>query len=184
MTTEDQDNLEYIECLKIEKEWKESLPFISIRDFPDAVATWKVDLKKWRSLRAEFAKDSRDCPPKYDGYYTTFIDDIDGVMMILEDLIFKYMPQNIKSDDMPNAQDVKESVDIVEIAQRYMKLEQVGAEHRGLCPFHNEKTPSFHINKAKQVYHCFGCQVSGDVIDLYMRLEDVNFIRAIQELNS
>lgn len=65
---------------------------------------------------------------------------------------------------------------------RYVRLQKKGRRHVGLCPFHSEKTPSFGVSPDKQLYHCFGCQAGGDVIDFVKRIEGVEFIEAIRQL--
>ena len=65
---------------------------------------------------------------------------------------------------------------------RRVKLTRKGREHAGLCPFHNEKTPSFTISEEKNFYHCFGCGAHGDVIGYVMRTENLSFPEAIERL--
>ena len=77
---------------------------------------------------------------------------------------------------------VKDSADIVEIASRYTSLKKSGKHYRGLCPFHQEKTPSFYVDPEKKLYHCFGCGAGGDVIKLVMEMEGVSFIEALKSL--
>jgi len=77
---------------------------------------------------------------------------------------------------------VKESADIVEIASRYTSLKKTGRYYRGLCPFHEEKTPSFYVDPDKKLYHCFGCGAGGDVIKLIMEMEGVSFMEALRSL--
>lgn len=77
---------------------------------------------------------------------------------------------------------VKDSADIVEIASRYTTLKKSGKHYKGLCPFHQEKTPSFYVDPEKKLYHCFGCGAGGDVIKLVMELEGVSFIEALKSL--
>ena len=64
---------------------------------------------------------------------------------------------------------------ITEVIGRYIELKRAGKEWRGLCPFHDEKTPSFFVNEEKGVAHCFGCQWSGDVFDFVMGVEGLDF---------
>ena len=59
--------------------------------------------------------------------------------------------------------DVRSHADIVQVVQEYVTLRKSGATYKGLCPFHSEKTPSFHVNHDKGFFHCFGCSADGDV---------------------
>lgn len=63
-----------------------------------------------------------------------------------------------------NIKEIKDSVNIVDVIKNYVKLSKKGANSVGRCPFHNEKTPSFVVSKTKEMYKCFGCGESGDVI--------------------
>lgn len=72
--------------------------------------------------------------------------------------------------------------DIVETVSRYVSLNQRGSNYVGLCPFHNEKTPSFSVSRDRQFYHCFGCGVGGDVISFIMRAENLDFPDAVRLL--
>jgi len=71
---------------------------------------------------------------------------------------------------------------IVEVVSNYTNLRQSGREWRGLCPFHSEKTPSFYVNEDKGVFHCYGCQESGDVITFIQKIEGVDFKGALGHL--
>ncbi len=80
-------------------------------------------------------------------------------------------------------QQVKEAADIVEIVGRYVPtLKRAGASYKGHCPFHKEKTPSFHVVPAKGIFHCFGCGAGGSVIDFVMRAERLDFAEALRKL--
>lgn len=68
--------------------------------------------------------------------------------------------------------------DIVELVGSYVKLKRAGASFKGLCPFHKEKTPSFHVNPQRQIYHCFGCGVGGDAYEFVRQYEGVDFMTA------
>ena len=59
--------------------------------------------------------------------------------------------------------DLKGQADLVQVVQDYVPLKRAGRSYKGLCPFHSEKTPSFHVNRDKGFFHCFGCGVGGDV---------------------
>lgn len=77
---------------------------------------------------------------------------------------------------------VKDETDIVEIVGRYVSLKAAGSVHKGLCPFHKEKTPSFIVTPARQRYHCFGCGTGGDVFTFLMELEQLTFPEAVETL--
>ena len=78
--------------------------------------------------------------------------------------------------------DVRDRTDIVEVVGRHVALRRTGANHTGLCPFHEEKTPSFSVSSARQFYHCFGCQQSGDVIAFLMKVEGRSFTEVVEDL--
>ena len=79
-------------------------------------------------------------------------------------------------------QEVRFRNDIVNIISSYVNLKSRGARHIGLCPFHQEKTPSFHVNSDLQLFHCFGCGASGNVISFIMRIENLDFIETLKLL--
>lgn len=72
--------------------------------------------------------------------------------------------------------------DIVGVVSGYVKLQKKGANYWGCCPFHNEKTPSFAVSESKQMYHCFGCGVSGNVYTFVMQYENYTFPEAVKTL--
>ncbi len=75
--------------------------------------------------------------------------------------------------------EVRNSVDIVDVIGRYVQLKKAGKNFTGLCPFHNEQTPSFSVNAEKQYYHCFGCGRSGNVFQFLMDYQHINFVEAV-----
>lgn len=77
---------------------------------------------------------------------------------------------------------LKEKNDLVDVIGSYLKLERRGYDYWACCPFHHEKTPSFHINAADKYYHCFGCGESGDVIGFVKGYENVDYAQAVQIL--
>jgi DNA primase len=79
-------------------------------------------------------------------------------------------------------QDLLNRVDIVDVVSRYVQLRKGGANYIGLCPFHNEKTPSFSVSPAKQFYHCFGCGAHGNAIGFLMAYSALGYVDAVKEL--
>ncbi|TAK90205.1 MAG: DNA primase [Burkholderiaceae bacterium] len=79
-------------------------------------------------------------------------------------------------------QDLLNRVDVVEVVGRAVQLKKAGANFSGLCPFHNEKTPSFTVSPAKQFYHCFGCGAHGSAIGFLMEYQGMDYVEAIKEL--
>ena len=75
---------------------------------------------------------------------------------------------------------VKQQADIVRVIGEWVQLKKAGQNYRGLCPFHSEKSPSFNVHPVRQIYHCFGCQVGGDVFKFVMEMEKCPFPEAIR----
>ncbi|WP_300283061.1 DNA primase [Peptacetobacter sp.] len=78
--------------------------------------------------------------------------------------------------------EIKARCDIASIIGEYIKIQPSGQNYKALCPFHVEKTPSFHISTSKQVYKCFGCGEGGDVINFIMKMENLDFMDAVRML--
>ncbi|MGD8427144.1 MAG: DNA primase, partial [Balneolaceae bacterium] len=79
-------------------------------------------------------------------------------------------------------EEVRDAADIVEVVEDYVKLKRSGRSWKGLCPFHDEKTPSFHVTPDLGIYKCFGCGESGDVFNFVMEMEGVGFTEALRSL--
>ncbi len=77
---------------------------------------------------------------------------------------------------------IKDKANIVDIINEYVDLKSNGANYKACCPFHNEKTPSFMVSETKQIFKCFGCDKSGDVIQFIEFIENVDFIEAVKIL--
>jgi DNA primase len=78
--------------------------------------------------------------------------------------------------------EIRERVDLAHLIGGSVKLAKAGAEFKGLCPFHNETSPSFHVVPAKQMFHCFGCGKSGDCFDWVMERQHISFPDAAKML--
>ena len=79
-------------------------------------------------------------------------------------------------------QQIQNRIDIVEIVGGFVKLKKRGTNYLGLCPFHNEKTPSFTVSPAKEIYKCFGCGRSGNTISFIMEHEKYSYVEALKWL--
>ena len=78
--------------------------------------------------------------------------------------------------------DIRQSNDIVDVISQYVRLKRSGRNFFGLCPFHNEKSPSFSVSPDKQIFHCFGCGVGGNVYTFISKIEGISFIEAVEVL--
>ena len=79
-------------------------------------------------------------------------------------------------------EEVRQKNDIVDVISGYVKLQKKGSSYFGLCPFHNEKSPSFSVSRQKQMFYCFGCSAGGNVITFIMEYENFTFVEAIRFL--
>ncbi|WP_456430324.1 DNA primase [Nitratifractor sp.] len=84
--------------------------------------------------------------------------------------------------DPASIESLKQSIDIVDVVGNYLELKKAGANYKCNCPFHDEKTPSFNVSPAKQIYHCFGCGAGGDAIKFVMEYEKLSYPEAIEKL--
>lgn len=77
---------------------------------------------------------------------------------------------------------IKNKIDIVNFISEYVDLKPAGKNHKALCPLHNENTPSFMVNRERQMWHCFGCGRGGDIFTFIQEMEDMDFVEALQFL--
>lgn len=76
--------------------------------------------------------------------------------------------------------EVRSSANIVDVVSEHIELVDKGKEHKGLCPFHSEKTPSFHVSPEKGLFHCFGCGASGNIFTFIMKFHHLDFVEAVK----
>ena len=79
-------------------------------------------------------------------------------------------------------EEIRMKNDIVEVISGYVRMQKKGSSYFGLCPFHNEKSPSFSVSPGKQMYYCFGCGAGGNVITFLMEYENATFQEAVKML--
>ena len=102
-------------------------------------------------------------------------------------LAFSLQPSAFRLSPMPriaeeSIQKVADASDIVELIGSYFPLKRAGTSFRAICPFHKEKSPSFHVNPSRQSFHCFGCGAGGSVFKFVMDYEHVDFPSAVRKL--
>src|SRR5580704_15383173 len=85
--------------------------------------------------------------------------------------------------DRDEIDEIRRRADLVSIIEQYVTLRRAGSNLKGLCPFHNEKTPSFHVNPSQGMWTCFGeCHESGDVFKFLQKIENLTFVEALERL--
>lgn len=92
------------------------------------------------------------------------------------------MPRHGKIEGMNPKDQIKENLSIVDVVSTYVRLEKSGAQFRARCPFHNERTPSFYVSPERKNFHCFGCQVHGDIFTFVEKIENIPFFEALKIL--
>ena len=78
--------------------------------------------------------------------------------------------------------EINNRIEITEVIGRYLQLRRVGSKYVGLCPFHNEKTPSFSVDPDRRFWYCFGCKQGGNIFQFLMKMEGMGFPEAVRKL--
>ena len=79
-------------------------------------------------------------------------------------------------------ENLKNQINIIDVVGRVVPLKRAGSNYKGVCPFHNEKTPSFVVSEQKQIFTCFGCGATGDAIEFAKRYYNLDFSEAVEKL--
>ena len=82
--------------------------------------------------------------------------------------------------DDKTIEDILMANDVVDVVSNYVSLQKKGRNYFGLCPFHNEKTPSFSVSPEKQIFHCFGCKKGGNAIHFIQLIENISFVESLK----
>ena len=88
----------------------------------------------------------------------------------------------MKESNQSTILEIRQQANIVEIISEFVVLKNAGRDYRGLCPFHNEKSPSFHVNLEKGIFKCFGCGVGGDVFSFLQKVQGKSFPEVVKDL--
>jgi len=189
----------------LKKDWQNSIPRLTDKElleaFPEAkniistkIAEWELAKKKVEKEISEFF--DRIYALETDSYSEFFAEEFARVFLLpeLDNCIaniarlkrFETLtnPDNRQINDFQKKLERARSYPIYDIASQKLDLKRSGSKFAALCPFHNEKTPSFYLYPETNSFYCFGCQKHGDVIELTMQLYGANFIDAIKILQN
>ncbi len=167
--------------------------------FPEAKKIIPKKIKEWEAILEEEKKDLKDClasiySQKLDEFSIWFLEKVarlflmppileaDGHILRLKRMLSVANPSRKKIDHLQEKIGIARQYPITELARSKLELRQASNNFIALCPFHNDKRPSFYIYPETNTFYCFGCQENGDVIKLTMHLHGTDFKEAVRML--
>jgi hypothetical protein len=189
---------------RLEEQWKQTLPHYTDKEllaiFPEAKIIIPLKIREWMQeqkkvievikakLRVVYKKSAKE----NQWFWKEVVKQLDGhkLMEINKHLTRLYRQRAIAENRKPKGNRLSEeqiqqalAVPLVDIAMRSIKLRRAGRTFMGLCPFHNERRPSFHIYPQKNNFYCYGCNKGGNVINFVRETQGLSFREAINYLN-
>ena len=190
-------------ALDLEKQWEDSLPRFTDKElfevFPEAkriiplkIMEWEKELHNITSIiKNKLRTAYKQSAPENHWFWREIIKILDGDRLAEphRHLMRLRRQLTVAQDRKPKNGAITDeriqralAVSLVDIAMQRMKLRKNGKTFVGLCPFHNEKTPSFHIYPIKNNFYCYGCQKGGNIINFIRKLDGLSFREAIEYL--
>ncbi len=174
-----QDHLSYQECLTIFPEARSAFILPKLRELESGIAKLKSDA----STKLRRSKHLQDGWFVREMVKACEINDLINLKRKL-DRLKRYFPQQLSRSRVDQLRiDRAKEYPIIQVAEAYLpQIQKCGGTYRSLCPYHEERTPSFFLYQRTNTFHCFGCQEHGDVIALTQKLQGIGFIEAVKYL--
>jgi hypothetical protein len=184
---------------EMERKWRKSLPRYSKKElldiFPKAREIIPQKIKEVEVLYQNKKNETKELLRRFEYHKDLYFIEAFIEVFLMDDLLkYKNRLINLKLFLKPESEnsfgvnqeeiEIAQNYPIEKIAEQHFDIKRVGNRYKALCPFHNEKTPSFHLFTDSNRYYCFGCGESGNVINLTMALFGINFVDAVKMLQN